>query len=284
MNEKLSKQHFVVVPDNLRNRDRELYNHSHAQWWIYIFFTGTVLLLISLSGSVGWWGKAILLALALIIAIIFFKFFRDETVVLRTKLIYDFVIRGRNGETIVAKYRQHDIEKIKKIVLVEEIYPRGLIRFQQKQYAVMYNYSPPNVGGDGLWPYILSTVHVIHSLMHPMLLKFYVMNKISNPINYKKDLVKSLNNEQSTSEQKEHVLSLIKLIEDKKDRSPDWVFRCLIGIGSFNTYEEAEREAKGIIPGFELMLQGIGIQYRRLENEYEICDTLRDGINPVNYL
>jgi hypothetical protein len=282
MNEKLSKQHFVVVPDNLRNRNRELYNHSHAQWWIYIFFTGIILLLISLSGSVGWLGKAILLSLALIIAIIFFKFFRDEMVVLRTKLLYDFVIRGRDGETIVAKYRHNDIQKIKKIVLVEEIYPRGLIRFQQKSYAVMYNYSPPNVGGDGLWPYILSTVHVIHSLMHPMLLKFYVMNKISDPITYKKDLVKSLNNEQSTSEQKEHVLSLIKLIEDKKDRSPDWVFRCLIGIGSFNTYEEAEREAKGIIPGFELMLQGIGIQYRRLENEYEICDTLRDGINPMN--
>lgn len=281
-NEKFSKQHFVVVPDNLRNRDRELYNHSHAQWWIYIFFTGIVFLLISISGSVDGWGKAILLALALIIAIIFFKFFRNEIVVLRTKLIYDFGIRGRDGETIVAKYRQHDIEKIKEIVLVEEIFSRGLIRFKQNQYGVMYNYNPPNVGGDGLWPYILSTVHVIHSLMHPMLLKFYVMNKISDPINYKKDLVKSLNNEKSTSEQKEHVLSLIKLIEDKKDRSPNWVFRCLIGIGPFNTYEEAEREAKGIVPGFELMLQGIGIQYRRLENEYEICDTLRDGINPMN--
>jgi hypothetical protein len=184
MNEKLSKQHFVVVPDNLRNRNRELYNHSHAQWWIYIFFTGIILLLISLSGSVGWLGKAILLSLALIIAIIFFKFFRDEMVVLRTKLLYDFVILGRDGETIVAKYRHNDIQKIKKIVLVEEIYPRI-----NKIYAVMYNYSPPNVGGDGLWPYILSTVHVIHSLMHPMLLKFYVMNKISDPITYKKTLL-----------------------------------------------------------------------------------------------
>ena len=281
-NEKLSKQHFIVVPDNLRNRERELYNHSHAQWWLYIFFIGTIMLLISLIGSVGYWGKAILLSLSLIIAIIFFKFFRNETVVLRTKLMYDFVIRGRDGETIVAKYRQHDIEKIKKIVLVEQIFSRGLIRFKHNQYGVMYNYNPPNVGGDGLWPYILSTVHVIHSLMHPMLLKFFVMNKVSDPINYKKDLVKSLNNEQSTSEQKKHVLSLIKLIEDKKDRSPDWVFRCLIGIGVFNTYEEAQIEAKSIIPGFETLLQGIGIQYRRLENEYEICDTLRDGINPMN--
>lgn len=283
MNEKISKQHFVVVPDNLRNRQRELYNHSHAQWWIYIFFTGTIMLLISISGSFGdWVSKAFILAIALLLGIIFFKFFRNETVVLRTKLIYDFVIRGRHGETVVAKFREHDIEKIKKIVLVEKIYERGFIRFQQNQYAVMYNYNPPNVGGDGLWPYILSTVYVIHSLMHPMLLKFFVMNKVSDPINYKKELVKSLNNEQSTSEQKEHVLSLIKLIEDKKDRSPDWVFRCLIGIGSFNTYKEAEREAKGIIPGFELMLQGVGIQYRRIENEYEICDTLRDGINPIN--
>ncbi len=58
--------------------------------------------------------------------------------------------------------------------------------------------------------------------------------------------------------------------------------RCIIGIGAFNTYEEAEREAKGIIPGFELMLQSIGMQYRRLESEYELCDVLRDGVNPIN--
>ncbi len=223
----ITRQHFVVVPDNIRNRAREWLNHSYTQWTIYVVFAGVIATLISVSGSFDGWIKAIFIGLGIGTAIIFQKFFRNETTVLKTRLMYDFLMRKKDGNTIVAKYREHDIEKIKKSIMIEQVYERGLIRFKYNQYGVMYNYSPPNIGGDGLWEYILSTVQVIHSLMHPMLIKFYVMNRVSDPLNYKKDLVKSLNSEKSTAEQKEHILSLVKLIEDKKDRSPDWVFRCI---------------------------------------------------------
>ncbi len=78
--------------------------------------------------------QAFLVAMLIGAGFIFFKFFRQESVVNRTKISLDFLRRKRSGGTEIIKYRESDYRKIKDSLSMIEI-KDGLIHFELDHYS-----------------------------------------------------------------------------------------------------------------------------------------------------
>lgn len=113
-----------------------------------------------------------------------------------------------------------------------------------------------------------------------MLLKIFVVSVGHDPVQYKKELLEASNRTKSKTEQK-HLLSLYKMMEEKKDRAPQWEFYMLLDFGKFDSYEEALSASQNYYEGFRDRLEEVGIKSRRLVSEEEIILVFRNAINPL---
>ncbi len=274
------KQTFITIPASLRNQTLKMWNISTAQWTLYMFFAGILVVLLLAVAAFSGIIQAFLIAVTIGVIVIFYRFFRKEDIVDNTKQVYDYLLRKYTGELEAAKYREADFQKIKNSLSIVKIHDKGLIQYEQNHYSALLRYVPPTVNGEKLWKYVMQTLIIVDSLLPSMLLKIFVVSVGNDPIKFKREILEASSNSKS-KQTKEHLLSLYKMLEDKKDRAPEWNFYMLVDFGKFNSVEEARIATENYYPGFEDRLKQVGIISRRLTSEPEILVTIRNAINPI---
>jgi hypothetical protein len=272
---------FITIPASLRNQSLKIWNISSSQWTVYMIFAGILsallLLILIFSGAV----QAFLIVILLIVTGVFYKFFRKEDVVNKTKLLYQFLFRKYSGELEFAKYRDEDFRKIKDSLSILKIHDNGLIHFDLNHYSALLRYVPPTVNGDKLWPYIMQTITIVDSLLYSMLIKILVVSVGDDPIRFKREVLEASSTSRS-KQRKEHLLSIYHMMEDKKDRAPEWQFYMLVDFGKYDTYDEAVVASENYYPGFRERMDQVGIKSRRITSESEVLLALRNAINPIH--
>jgi hypothetical protein len=276
----MEKPTFITVPASLRNKDYRILNISTDQWTIYMIFAGVIVFLLLLVAASSGILQAFLTVLLLGSIAIFYKFFRKESVVANSKLIYGYLFRKYTNEQEFSKYRESDLQKIKNSLSIVKVHENGLIQFDMNHYASLLRYAPPTVNGEKLWPYVMQTLSIVDSLLPNMLVKIFVVSVGSDPIKFKREILES-SGMQKSKQAKEHLLSIYKMLEEKKDRAPEWNFYMLVDFGKYNSLEEAVISAQNYYPGFEERLKQVGIMSRKLTAEPEILISMRNAINPL---
>jgi Ca2+/Na+ antiporter len=276
----MEKPTFIIIP-KLRNKNLNLLNIPSSQWTVYMVFAGILSVLFFLISLANGWLQAFFIVIFLLAFFIFYKFFRKEEVVERTKLVYNFLFRKFSGENEFAKYREKDFRKIKDSLSIVEIHDKGLIQFDLSHYSALIRYVPPTVNGDNLWPYVLQTKAIVDSLLPNMLLKIFVVSVGNDPVKFKREVLEASNSVRS-KQKKEHLLSIYKMMEAKKDRAPEWNFYMLLDFGKYDSHEEAVIASENYYPGFKDRLEQVGIKSRRITQEAEILLALRNAINPIH--
>ncbi len=272
---------FTVIPATLRDQNLKILNIPSNQWTIYLIFAGILSVLFLLISLVNGGLQTFFIVMFLITFFIFYKFFRKEEVVARTKLLFSFLFRKYSGELEFAKYRDWDFRKIKDSLSIVKIHDNGLIQFDLSHYSALIRYVPPTVNGDNLWPYVMQTKTIVDSLLPNMLLKIFVVSVGNDPIKFKLEVLEASNSSKS-KQKKEHLLSIYRMMEDKKDRAPEWNFYMLVDFGKYDSHEEAVIASENYYPGFKDRLEQMGIKSRRITSEGEILLALRNAINPIH--
>ncbi len=271
---------FITIPASLRNQELKVWNISTGQWTLYMMFAGALVLLLLLTAASSGVIQAFFIALSLLVIGVFYKFFRKEEIVENTKQVYSYLFRKYTGELEFAKYREADLQKIKNSLSIVKIHDNGLIQFDGGHYSALLRYVPPTVNGEKLWPYVMQTLIIVDSLLPNMLLKIFIVSVGNDPIKFKKEILERSSNSKS-KQAKEHLLSLYKMLEEKKDRAPEWNFYMLVDFGKYNSLDEAVIASQNYYPGFEERLRQVGIMSRRLTAEPEILVSMRNAINPL---
>ncbi|KCZ71242.1 hypothetical protein ANME2D_02443 [Candidatus Methanoperedens nitroreducens] len=271
---------FIIIP-KLRNKNLNILNIPSSQWTVYMIFAGILSVLFFLISLASGGLQAFFIVMFLLTFFIFYKFFRKEEVVDRTKLVYNFLFRKCSGELEFAKYRDRDFGKIKDSLSIAKIHDNGLIQFDQSHYSALVRYVPPTVNGDNLWPYVLQTKAIVDSLLPNMLLKIFVVSVGNDPIKFKREVLEASNSARS-KQKKEHLLSIYKMMENKKDRAPEWNFYMLLDFGKYDSHEEAAIASENYYPGFKDRLEQVRIKSLRITSEAEILLALRNAINPIH--
>jgi hypothetical protein len=273
-----------TVPKSI-TRIHEEWNGYPLKFIILVLITGFIALLlitgILLSTSMA--GRGFYLAVLFILVVIFFKFMRSPAITDRTWLIIQFIIKSLRGQTIIAKYTLPD-GFLERIIPLKAFHQEGLIEFMDKQYGLMMRIMPARISDDELDDHIAKAQYLVDSLHGNLHMKFYVCSIAQGNVkDMERNVIQIINKEDRSKEQRDHLFSIYHQAHDNKTAVIQWVFYVFLGLGQYNSLEEALIAKKQYFPGFEQRLAKCDVLVIQLKNKETLAAAYRQCITQRGY-
>lgn len=218
-----------------------------------------------------------LLMLFLVIAF-FTKFIRTPSIMARSWLSYQFLIRGLRGQNTIAKYAT-TAGFMKSIIPIVEFHQGGIIEFTGNKYGMLLKADPARVSDDDLERHINQVRALTDSLHGDLMIKSYVvsLNTAGRPV--ERALLSSLNEPGRTNAEQAHIYSLYQEAAENKTPVIQWKFYIFLGFGKYSTLQEAIIAKGQYYPGITDRLNKAGMHIIPIQDRQELGATYRQLVS-----
>jgi hypothetical protein len=221
-----------------------------------------------------------LILLFLVIAF-FLKFIRTPSIMARSWLAYQFLIRGLRGQNVIAKYAI-TAGFMKSIIPIVEFYQGGLIQFSGNKYGMLLKADPGRVSDDELEQHINQVRSLTDSLHGELMLKSYVVSLQTAGRPIERALMSQLNEPGRTKQEQEHLYSLYQEATNNTAPVIQWNFFIFLGLGKYSTLQEAIIAKGQYYPGITDRLNKAGMHVLPIQDRQELGATYRQLVSQVS--
>lgn len=216
---------------------------------------------------------AILLVMVLLggaIGAIFFIFVLDKNRFDRIIIYYKFMVRLYKGKTTIYAFVL-PLKQLKKHIPIENIHEDGLIQYSKRQYGVLFRYDPPNVPSSELERFHERIEYVVNSFGHGIEASFHFYDMIDRTNSLGNGLLKAMNDENKTLQQKQHLYGMYKEVTQTTEPKVSTEFLMAIKLGKFKSPEHASKAYKSTMPGILKALRERGIYSMQVIGESDVA-------------
>jgi len=213
---------------------------------------------IYLLGMPTWAVFAVMIVLASIIAVVFFVVIVDKTRFNRIVTYIRYRLRVRRGESSIHTFVL-PLNKLKEHIPIENIHDNGLIEYTGKKYGVLFRYDPPPVAKSDLTTFHKGIEHVTNSFANDVEASFHFYNMIDRSNKLADTILRSMNTEGKTVEQKIHLHGMYEEATSSEEAGVVTEYLLSIKLGKFKSPEHAMIAYKSTIPGLLKLLREKGI-------------------------
>ena len=225
---------------------------------------GMVFVWITIIAAAYWFGLPTwlvfvdMLTIASVIAIVFFEVVLDKTKFNRIVTYIRYRLRVRRGESTIHTFVL-PLNKLKKHIPIENIHDYGLIEYTGKKYGVLFRYDPPPVAKADLTAFHKGIEHVTNSFANDVEASFHFYNMIDRSNKLADTILRSMNTEGKTIEQKVHLHGMYEEATHNEEDGVVTEYLLSIKLGKFESPEHAMMAYKSTIPGLLKLLREKGI-------------------------
>ncbi len=268
------KEIIQITPKNLKRIGARQYGMSMV-WFtvlvIFILITFFIGLIAIFSGNLM---RLFLMAVAFVLWGFFAWKLRNDEYLEIAKLYYHFMIRKRDGTTLVSKYNDQKKDMVLKFIPIKVI-ADGLIKYDDSIYFFLIQYIPPCNYDAIKTEYNKSVATFLKTLPDGNQYQFSMKSATNDRRNevYASQIHQALNNDKTTPTMQDCLLSVQELMNRKtKDIYPEFFMMC--GLGSHVLDELAKNEMKTITSNIKNQFDALGVQFRVLTDEREITERM----------
>ncbi len=230
-----------------------------------------------LSAMVGLGTYVVILIMAVTggsIAMLFFKYVLNKANFEDVITEYQYLLRRKRNETSMDLFTI-PLKQLKKTIPIEHVHDDGLIEYTKKQYGVVFRYDPPPVPKSELKEFRGRIEYIVNSFGPGIEASFHFYNMIdhSNPL--ADALLKSMNTEGKTLQQKQHLHGMHEEATKSDEPFVASSFLLAIKLGKFDSTELANVAYKSTVPGILKAMRERGIYTTQLIGETEIAIEFR---------
>lgn len=242
---------------------KEEYKGMPWSWICTVAVYGTVTIFIPfmmclLSSSIILKGGMILVCVIAFMG--FYKKMRTPKKLTDTTKELLYRIRVHRGENIIPKHVV-PLQFLKGLVPLKNVHPNGLIEFTNNRYGLIYHVFVPRRTGIDLDIFIsLITKNIVDRIHDGQVLKVFEMQRYTQDISIKNQVVEAMNDESKTPEQREHLNSIYQqLVTNAKIPTKRFIY-VFITLGRFSNIDDAIAERDNLVPSLEdgFKLGGVG--------------------------
>ncbi len=267
-----------TVPKSMR-RISEEYQGLPIRYVMILIFMAILSLFIIIS-IISAKNKIIPLLILFIVVTFFAKFMRTPTILTRSWLAYKFLIRGIRGQNVIAKYAI-SARFMESIVPIVEFHDAGIIEFTNKKYGILLKVDPDRVSDDELEKHINQVRSLTDSLHGELMIKSYVVSMPTARRPTELGLIKLLNEPGRTKPEQDHLYSLYNQTLENTAPVIQWKFYIFLGLGTYQTLQEAYIAKQQYFPGIIDKLTKSGMHIIVIKSRQELGMTYRQFISQV---
>lgn len=219
------------------------------------------------------------------VIIVFYRFMRSPMILDRSWLMYLFFIKSLRGQDITAKFTL-PTGFMERIIPLKAFHPDGMIEFINNQYGLLMQIEPSRISDDEIDGHIQKVQNLIDSLHGNLSIKLFVCSMPQSGTGFKaleKNVINTVNTQDRTVEQKNHLLSIYHQAHDNQNVVIAWKFYMFLVLGRHKNIEEARIATKQYYPGFLLRLQKCGVLVNQLKDKTTLAAAYRQCITQQGY-
>jgi len=242
--------------------------------------------IVILSWAIGLNNYAILLIMAITggsVAMIFFMCVLNRSNFDKIITKKDFQRRKYSGKTSIQTFVL-PLKQLKKHIPIECVHEGGLIEYSKKQYGVAFRYDPPPVANSELGEFHKQMEYVANSFGAGVEASFHFYDMIDHRNPLADSLLRSINIEDKTLEQKKHLHGMYENATDNDDPFVTTSYLIAIKLGKFNSTEHAMIAYRSTVPGIMKAFREHSIYTMPLIGENEIAIEFRQFAVMEKYL
>ena len=221
-----------------------------------------------------WAVLMVMAGIAIIIGLLFFTIIIDKTRFNRIVTYVQFARRQRKGDGSINMFVL-PIKKLKKHIPIECIHETGLIEYNKRQFGVLFRYDPPNPPASELTGFHKQMEYIANSFAPGTEASFHFYNMIDRTNSLADTVLKSLNDEGKTLEQKKHLHGMYEYATQNDDPTVSTAYLLSIKLGKFKSAEHAMIAYKSTVPGILKAMRERGIYATPVIGESEIAIEFR---------
>lgn len=208
--------------------------------------------------------KAVMIIVCVVAFIGFFKKMRTPKILTNTTKELLYRIRVHRGEHIIPKHVV-SLQFLKGLVPLKTPHPNGLIEFTNNRYGIMYRVFVPRQTGPDLDIFIaLVTKNIVDRIHDGQVLKVFEMQRYTQDISIKNQVVEAMNDESKTPEQREHLNSIYQQLIANVEIPTERFIYVFVALGRFSNLDDAIAERDNLVPSMEEGFKLGGIGYNML--------------------
>lgn len=269
----------VTVPKSIRRINEEYMGYPIRYVFVVVGLLGisVVLFVIGLASS------KFLFLIIVSMWYVFFKRLKTPTMVEKSWLELQYLIRGARGQNIIAKY-SIPLPYLQSVVPLLDSDDHGIIKFVGDKYGLIVKVDPNRVSDDDIESHIQKMRQLIDSLHGELLMKVFVCSVSSGSYRpLEKSLISTLKDTTKTEHQKRHLYELYRESTESDKSVIQWNFYVFIGLGSYKSQYDAQIAKQQYYPGFESRLIKAGIRVIPVISRNEISRIYRQCICQGSY-
>lgn len=207
-------------------------------------------------------------------AMIFFTSVMNRANFDRILTKWDYQRRKYSGKTSIQTFVL-PLKQLKKHIPIECVHEDGLIEYSKKQYGVAFRYDPPAVPTSELDKFHKQMEHVANSFGAGVEASFHFYDMIDHGNPLADSLLRSINTEGKTLEQKKHLHGMYENATDNDDPFVTTSYLIAIKLGKFNSAKHAMIAYRSTVPGIMKAFREHSIYTMPLIGENEIAIEFR---------
>lgn len=217
----------------------------------------------------------VMLMAATIVGVVFFTIILDKTVFYRHVTYIKFVLRRRRGEGSIHSFAL-PLDKLKRHIPIEKIHEDGLIEYDKRQYGIICRYDPPPVTKTESDGFHKQMEYIANSFPPGVEASFHFYNMIDRTNPLADTVLRELNVEGKTLEQKEHLHGMYEYATTDDLPMVSTAYLLAVKLGTFKNIDQAMLAYRSTVPGMMKALRERGIYAIQLTGTNEIAITFRE--------
>ena len=208
------------------------------------------------------------------VAMLFYKYVLNKANFERICTKWQYQSRKRRGETKIQTFVL-PLKQLKKHIPIEHVHEEGLIEYSKKKYGAAFRYDPPSVAKSELEGFHKQMEFIANSFGAGVKASFHFYDMIDHGNPLADSLLRSINTEGKTLEQKKHLHGIYEKATENDDPFVATSYLLAIKFGKFDSPELAMVAYRSTVPGVLKALREHAIYAMPLVGENEIAIEFR---------
>lgn len=207
-------------------------------------------------------------------SVVFFVFVMNNAKFDQKLTLLRYRLRAHRGVTKIHSFTM-SLKQLKKHIPIERIHDDGLIEYTKNRYGAVFRYDPSSVPMSERSTFHAQMEYIANSFAAGVEASFHFYDMIDNTNPLADTILRSINTEGKTLEQKKHLHGLYDEATRNDDPLADTAFLLSIKLGKFRSPEHAMIAYRSTIPGIIKAMREHAIYVMPLIGENEIAIEFR---------
>lgn len=250
---------------------------SSSQTGAAIGLVASWMIVVIISWIIGLNTYIIILVMAITggsVAMMFFMYVLNRANFDRIITKWRYRLRKYRGETLIRTFVL-PLKQLKKHIPIERVHEDGLIEYSKKMYGAAFRYDPPSVPRSELEGFHKQMEYIANSFGAGVEASFHFYDMIDHTNPLADSLLRSINTEDKTLEQKTHLHGMYENATQNDDPFVTTSYLLAIKLGKFDSPEHAMVAYRSTVPGIMKAFREHAIYAMPLVGENEIAIEFR---------